>query len=249
MKQLLAFLIFLQIFIAPHAIAKPLVGATDLRGIEITSRFIGKNLLFFGARNDAGKIVLVIRGPKKDYIIRKKGKVAGIWVNQESIELNDVNSYYAIASSAPLDTIKNDFLVNELNIGLDNISFKPEYSASDPIYDIQPFINAFLEEKKKHQLYPESDEISQVGFMGDTLFRSNIWFPEHIERGVYTAEFYLFNDGQLTGIQSTPIEVKKTGFDAFVYDLAYSHPVLYGIIAILIALVSGWLASIIFHKR
>lgn len=249
MKNLLLTILILTFTISEKVNARPLVAATDVMGIEINSRFNGQNLLFFGARNEAGNIVIVIRGPKKNYIVRKKGKLAGIWVNKESVGLQDVHSYYAIASSAPLDTIKNNFLIHELGIGLNNLDYHMQHISSTPVEDIKPFITALLKEKKEHQLYPTPDEVSQISFMGDTLFRSNIWFSEHIDRGTYTAEFYLFNDGQLVGIQSTPIEVKKTGFDAFVYDLAYNHSVIYGILAIAIALGSGWIANVIFQRR
>ncbi|MEM7616988.1 MAG: TIGR02186 family protein [Pseudomonadota bacterium] len=227
--------------------AKPIVGDINMRGINIDSAFNGVNLLLFGVRNDAGNIVIVIRGPSKSYIVRKKDQVAGIWMNTDSYRFDNINSYYAIASNVNLDNINNDYLLNQLGVGVNNMTLTNYPNAND-LASVE-FLDALLDEKESKNLYPANRKIENVSFIGDTLFRSNIRFPETIERGTYIAEFYLFNDGQLIGIQSTPIVVKKIGFDAFIYDLAHKHSFFYGLLAIFIAIASGWIASYLFQRR
>ena len=78
------------------------------------------------------------------------------------------------------------------------------------------------------------------------MFRTIVHFPDNIPRGLYTAEVYLFSDGQLVTVQSTPLSVYKTGLDAFIFDLADKHSAIYGILAILVAVFSGWAAGRIF---
>jgi uncharacterized protein (TIGR02186 family) len=225
--------------------SRPIIADLSLRQIEIDSGFTGTDILLFGARTDPGDIVIVVRGPETSYIVRKKERVAGIWVNKKQHIFQDINDFYAIASNRPLENIQNDYLLSSLRIGEGDTSLPPDESNGHN-NNIGEFKKALLKRKQDEKLY--MTKISEVSFMGDTLFRTVINFPENITRGVYTAEIYLFSDGQLSGVQSTPIIVSKKGFDAYVYDFAYKYPAIYGIISVLIALFAGWLAGIFFKK-
>lgn len=232
-------LLFLIILAPLYSNARPVIADLSVRQIEIDSGFTGTDILLFGARTDPGDIVIVVRGPEKSYIVRKKERMAGVWVNTKQETFDDVNGFYALASNRPLDSIQNDYLLRSLQIG-DGDASLPENT------DDEEFKAAFLKRQQGDKLY--MSEISQVSFMGDTLFRTVVHFPENIVRGVYTAEIYLFSDGQLSGVQTTPIIVSKKGFDAYVYDFAYKYPAVYGILAVLIALFAGWLAGVIFRR-
>lgn len=229
-----------------YAQAKPLVADIDKRQIKIHSGFVGTDLLLFGARYDVGDIVVVVRGPSADYTVRKKQNIGGIWINRNQITFKDVPGFYAIASSRPLSVIKNDYLLKDLEIGINNLSINYETPRKPSL--IPEFKQALIEAKQQETLYPESIHYEKVSFIGDNLFRTIIRFPETIPRGVYTANIYLFADGRLTSVQTTPIEVKKTGLDAFIYDAAYNYPALYGIVAIFIALLAGFLANIVLRR-
>ncbi len=237
------FALFILISSGQTSYARPVIADLSLRMIEIDSGFTGTEILLFGARNDAGDIVVVIRGPESSYVVRKKERVAGIWVNKQNIVFNKVNGFYAAATSRPLSELRNDSLLKALEIGMDNLDIKPSYV---PMLDEDEFTQAFLDKQMENRLY--SPAIEDVSFIGDTLFRTIINFPENIIRGVYTAEIYLFSDGQLIGMQSTPLVVRKKGFDAFVFDFAYNQPLLYGVMAVIMALVAGWVAGAIFRK-
>lgn len=236
-------LLTIALFFSGIAGAKPLIADLSLRTIEIDSGFTGTEILLFGARNDAGDVVVVIRGPKLSYVVRKKARMAGIWVNTEQVTFKGVEGFYNVAASRPLEGIKNDYLLSALGIGLEHLELVPVSSDAD---DKDPFTAAFIAKQHKDRLYLPT--VGEVSFIGDTLFRTIINFPETIPRGTYSAEVYLFSDGQLRGVQSTPLLVHKKGFDAFIFDLAYNHSVVYGVAAILLALAGGWLAGLVFRR-
>lgn len=242
-KMALIIIWFFALFSGSYAFAVPVIADMSLRAIEIDSRFKGTEILLFGARNDAGDVVVVIRGPEFSYVGRKKERIAGIWVNSKEAYINNALGFYDVATSRPLDEIKNDKLISSLGIGMDNLILNVDAKNDE---ERKEFKNAFLAKKKRDNVYMPL--IGSVDFIGDTLFRTIIKFPENIPRGTYTAEVYLFSDGQLVGIQSTPILVEKIGFDAIVYDFAYKYPAFYGIIAVIIALAAGWAAGAIFRR-
>jgi uncharacterized protein (TIGR02186 family) len=238
------FFCIITLFLLPQDVrARPLIADLSLRQIEIDSGFSGTEILLFGARNDAGDIVVVVRGPELSYIVRKKERVSGIWVNKKQAIFNNINGYYNVSSNRPLAELRNDSLLADLDIGINNITLPIKTEES---VDKEEFNKAFLDKQEAQELY--FPIVGEVLFIGDVLFRTIIKFPENIPRGVYTAEVYLFSDGQLSGVQSTPLIVKKRGFDAFIYDFSYNHPTIYGIMSVMIALAAGWIAGIIFRK-
>lgn len=225
--------------------AKALISDISDHLIRIDTNFKGTDILLFGARNDAGDIVVVVRGPKHGYIVRKKERVAGIWVNREQLTFEGVESFYAVASSRPLSSIKNEELLRYLSLGVHNLSLLPSPEEAITV-SITDFETAFLSDKERNDLYEKYP--LDIPFMGETLFKLTLHFPKNIPRGSYTVETYLINNGQLTAMQSTPVVVKKIGLDAFISGTARKYPGLYGLSAIALALAAGWIAATLFRK-
>lgn len=229
-------LVFLLLWfvIAPSAQATPIIADISTHRIEIFSGFTGTQLLLFGARNDPGDIVIAIRGPEENMVVRQKMRRAGIWVNRHETEFENIPHYYALASSKPITELRGNGqfpalqLYDESNVGDD------------------PFRRAMFRILSEQKLY--SLVATPVEFMGETLFKASFHFPDNVPRGVYTAEVYLFSDGQIVGAQSIPIEVVKTGSDAFMYDAAIHHGFWYGVVAIWMAMVLGWAANWLFQR-
>lgn len=232
MRALLVLL--LAVLLPGMAAATPIIADISSQRVEIYSGFTGTQLLMFGARNDSGDIVLAVRGPQHDVRIRKKKRKAGIWVNRREATFEQVPLYYAVASSRPIEELRQTAKDQFPSLGI----YTPENIGQDP------FRLAMFRILQQRSLYFTSPQ--EVQFMGGTLFKSSFRFPDNMPRGTYTAEVYLFSDGQLTGAQSIPIEVVKTGFDAFLYDAAMHHGWLYGLASILIAFGLGWSANWLF---
>jgi uncharacterized protein (TIGR02186 family) len=233
-------LLILALLFPLAASAKPLVADLSQYTIQIDSGFNGTSLLLFGARNETGDIVIVVRGPEKQIAVRKKERVAGIWINTETQRFDNVPMFYSIASSKPFANIPHQDLFVPLHIG-----FEQAFNASRDQHYIS-FAPALVRHEQNQHLY--SQTVQKVSFMGESLFKYVIPFPDNIPRGDYSADVYLFNDGQLSGMQSIPLHVDKSGFDAFIYDLAHLHSALYGFAAVLIALAIGWCGSTLMHR-
>jgi uncharacterized protein (TIGR02186 family) len=241
-RTLVLWIIFL--FFTPTVQAKSLISDISDHLINIDSNFTGTDVLLFGARNDPGDIVVVIRGPHQSYMVRKKERVAGIWVNREQVRFDGVSNFYTIASSKPLQAIRGNNLLSPLGIGITNLSFSNNRGLL--VNEAAPFKEALMNHLLDNELYLSTPKL--IPFIGEVLFRVVIRFPENIPRGAYTAETYLINNGQLLAMQSTPIIVRKTGFDAYVFDMAHDHSTIYGLLAISMALSAGWLAGLLFRK-
>ncbi len=88
-----------------------------------------------------------------------------------------------------------------------------------------------------------------VTFLGQTLFRATVDIPANVPVGLYTAKVYLLQEGQVIDTISSPLYIDKRGLERFIYRMAHSDPLLYGLVAVLVAAFAGWLASAIMGRR
>ena len=219
--------------------------STDL--VQINTGFDGMNLLLFGTTNGANDIIIVIKGPLETNIIRKKTRVASIWINTEKVIIENVPTFYAIASTRPLNQIAAQSILKEYGIGANNFPINLLKQPNAKTIDISDeYKNALIRLKNKLGLY--IDNPIKIKLIEGQLFKANIKFPANVSTGEYTAEIYSFKNGLLLDVINKPILVEKIGIGADVFRLAHSHSALYGIIAILIAVASGWIAAAIFRK-
>ena len=219
---------------------------TDLstREVAISTGFTGAELLLFGATEGFGDIVVTVEGPKRDEIIRRKERVAGIWVNGTSVTFENAPAYYRTAASKPLSEIAAPEVLEKLQIGSSRIDLSTRSSRGAEA--ILEFREAFIRSKKRQALY--SEDISDIKITRGRLFRSTIPFPVNVPIGTYEVTVHLFKDGRLVSSEKTPLTVQKVGLEAKIYDFAHDHAAWYGLIAIAIALVAGWLAGVIFRR-
>ena len=211
--------------------------------IEITLGFSGTDLLLFGAAEE-GDVVVVVKGPPKDVVVRRKGRVGGIWINRKSVAFAGVPGYYAVSATNSLAAIAASEVLAKHGIGADHLIL-------EPIEDITPderaaFGRALIRNMEREGLY--RIDKGTVGVIGDTLFRTRIDFPANAPAGTYSVAVHLFRDGELIESQTTPLFVAKSGVERAVFELATQQPAVYGIIAIIIAVAGGWFAAAAFRR-
>ena len=233
------------------ATAMPAAGqelVVDLSGsmVAITTGFVGSDLLLFGATEGEGDVVVVVRGTQVDERVRRKGKVAGIWVNRDEMIFTAVPAFYSVAASRPVDEILIAAEQFDNQIGSANLRLE----ARDParsLIEVQAFSEALIRNKQRRGLYNRG--VNKVNFVGNRLFRTSIHFPANVPVGTYVVDVYLAQGGRVTSSKTTLLEVRKFGFEARVYDLAHRHSLAYGVLAILIAAMAGWLAGVVARER
>lgn len=237
---------------------------TDLseHQIAIRSNFTGTQILLFGAvetrtpgtRALNRDIVVVVQGPVRPIMVRRKERVAGIWVNHDSVTYPNVPGYYAIASTRPLEVTAEANILKALRIGIENIQpGQATARAIDGTLQILPpeeetaFWKALIRNKRRDGLY--IDLPGGVTFLGQTLFRATVDIPANVPVGLYTAKVYLLQEGQIVDTISSPLYIDKRGLERFIFRMAHSDPLLYGLIAVLVAALAGWLASAVMGRR
>ncbi len=244
--------------------AQSLIADLSEHLVAITTGFAGVDVLLFGAlqlpqaapapeaapdgpgaRGRPGDVVVVVRGPERLQTLHRKAKVAGIWMNTASLTFQRVPSFYAVAASRPLEEIAADTVLAANGIGLEHLDFDlPSAKASGPLRDA--WRQGLIRAKQREGLYVP--ETGQVSLIGETLFRSEVYFPTNVPTGIYQAQVFLFRDGQVVSAQVIPLSVSKVGLEAELFDFAHEQAGLYGLIAVILALVAGWVGHLIFRR-
>jgi len=229
---------------ANSASARSIISGISTNEINIDTSFNGTDILLFGAKGDAGNIVVAVRGPKKNFLVTKKQKLLGIWYNGKRIKFKESFSYYSLFSTFNDDKVTNQ-LLSELELGTNNLKFM----ASDNNFSEDQkneFQLQLINKLEKDNLY--SSGANKIEFLDETLFKVMLHFPKNIARGVYTVEIYLINENDLVSFQSIPIYVNQIGVSATISDQSRQQPLLYGLLSVIMALIIGWLANYLFVR-
>ena len=234
--------------------AKPvLVPDISSRRVEIRYSFTGAQLLLFGAILYPGgraptrpaDIVVVLRGPVQPIILREKQKIAGIWMNADSNRFRSAPSFYAVASSRPIQQLVDERTAAIYEMGLQNLQLSPGGGALPD--KERRFEAGLLELRRRQGLYaehPNGVEINQ-----GVLYRATIAIPSQVPVGSYTAETFLVDRGRVLAAATREIQIGKTGFERYVALAARRHAFLYGLISVLLSLGLGYAAAALFRRR
>lgn len=246
MRRLVIILGAVLAFLSSPVLAEDL--ATDLSDheIAITSSFAGTSLLLFGTRGadpDDVDIIVTVHGPETPMKVWRKQRVAGIWVNSEPVTFANVPGYYAVASNRPLEEITTADYLRTNNIGPENLVLLSAENIA--IAEARELRTAIIDNRSTAGLY--LTDAGAVTFPPGGLFRTDIIFPANVPVGNYRILVFLLKDGVELDRTSTVLGIGKQGIEQQIYSFAYERPALYGLIAIVLAVVAGWTAAMIFR--
>lgn len=230
-----------------------LVPDVSSRTIDIKYSFAGEELLLFGAilypdqrlPTDRADIVVVLKGPVRPLIVREKQRVAGIWLNADSLRLRSAPGFYAIGSSAPIERLIDERTAAIYELGLANLQMSPVGVFTPE--KLSRFERGLVDLYRRLGLFFEDSNAVEIS--DGVLYRARIPVPARVPVGMYRAETYLISKGRVIAVASRPVEIRKTGFERFVALAAQRNGFLYGIAAVLLSVGLGYLASRLFKAR
>ncbi len=247
-------IISLFLFSLTPSFAQRIISALTDKEISIDQGFSGDSLTIFGnIEPQIGaktpyiegpfSIIVTIKGPAVNRVVRKKNKQYGIWLNNEELIFENIPSYYWLLASDKID----DF------------SSKPLDKIADIMPQKQPFLvkvrgkanrEIFAKELSRLMMKKGLFGINEHGvkFLSDTLFSLRLELPSDVPVGSYLATIYLFKNGELIAQKSAGFSVRKTGFERLLGSSAKQYPLAYGIITVILALFTGWLGGVAFRR-
>ena len=222
--------------------------------IEITSGFSGTDLTIFGAienldpevnRQGQYDVVVVLEGPSRGVTVRRKDRVVGIWVNRHSVELSEIPVSCSMSTTRPLRDIAPETVFRQLGLGIDHIPI-PEPAKPDSELKTAEYSEALRGIKLSNGLYNVRD--GGVRFLSANLFRASVALAANVPVGTHTARAFLFRNGAFLSEVKSPLIIVKSGAEAAIWNASRDHSLAFGLFAVALAILTGWLGRLIFKR-
>lgn len=234
--------------------AETLIAAMSSHQIQITSNYTGSQLTVFGvverdgrtvARGDPYDIVITVRGPRRMLLVREKERLGPIWINRTQRRFPDSSIFLTVASNRPLSEIISPETARRERIGLENAQQRKDGGLELDVTTAR-FQEGLIRILSDKGLY--SSEERGVTFLSNTMFSAPIDVPATAPTGPYEIDIVLYSGGVPLARQTTNFEVVKSGMEQRLASGAHELPLLYGLATVAMALLLGWLASVVFRR-
>lgn len=229
-----------------------LVPDVSQREVEIQYSFTGADLLLFGAivypdgrqPKKPADILVVLKGPDQSITMREKQKVAGIWINADTARFSSAPSFYAMASSRPIEQVVDQRTAAIYEMGVEKLQLSP--SSLNDSAELDRFQAGLIDLRERAGLYVE--RAGTVEITKGVLYRARLPLSARVIVGDYTAETFLVQDGRVVAAAVRDITIRKSGFEQFMAVAAEEWPFFYGLTAIALAVGMGWTAGAIARR-
>lgn len=232
---------------APLLADEQIVTGMSQNRVAITANYDGSEILIYGAvKRDAPapqdapiSVIVTVQGPSTPVTIRRKERVAGIWINRAAVRVDAAPSFYAVATTGPLSTILTETEDLRYKITIPHAIRAVGITSDAP--DAPDFVEALRrlqEDEGRYRLAEGAVQLTE-----ETLFRTDVVLPANLTEGDYRVRLFLLRGGRVVDEQERTIGVRKAGLERFVYNLAHQQSLLYGVISLLMAVVAGWAAA------
>jgi len=218
--------------------------------VAITATFEGSEILIFGAVKREAPIsevplhvVITVAGPSLPVTVRRKDRRFGIWVNTDTVHLDEAPTFYAVATSGPLDEVLS--ATEDLRHRVSVPRAIRSVGAASMAEDAESFTKALIRIRRGQNAYQLRE--NTVVLDEQTLFRTAIRLPANLTEGAYPARIFLTREGRVVSKFETVINVHKVGLERWLYTLSRKDPLLYGLMSLAIAIAAGWGASAAFR--
>lgn len=232
--------------------AEEIVSGLSQTKVAINASFDGTSILIYGAATREEKppvwpllqVIITVEGPVQPIVVRQKARVAGIWVNRGWVAFDGAPSFYAVMTTGALDDILSEDEDVRHGISIPReIGAVRLGAASGAATDYLAALQRIRGAAGSYRL-----DLNSVLLLQQSLFRTQVVLPANLIEGDYRVRIFLTRGGAVVDMQDSQITVSKEGVERFLFRMAQDQPLLYGLIALLMAVVAGGGASELFRR-
>lgn len=232
--------------------AETLIVSLSRENILIQSNFTGERLSLFGVIQRDGDekgasaaydAVVTVRGPRGAVTVRRKEQYGPMWLNLDERKYIAIPAFLAVQSNRALTSIASASVREDLRIGI-NAQVPQQIvarGANDP-----RFREALQRLRIAQGLFRENPEA--VRFIAPNVFQAAVDLPGTAPLGDYDVDVMVFANGAMIARGNTKFRVAKTAAEQTLATIAADHGIWFGLGTSILALLVGWLASVIFRR-
>ena len=213
--------------------------------VQIGAFFNGATVTVSGTIPAGTQAVLEVMGSSAEEHLMRKGRRGGLWMNVGEIKVQDAPSLYLVMSTA------KELLTAapaEATWGYRALEKRLAFSGKIEPAERQEFLKQFLELKESEEIYASWPGALKVEAAsgGASQVTASFPVPTNIRPGSYKVCLSVIQDGKAVSNTCTGLKVEMVGFPAWLADLAYQHGAVYGVLAVVIAIVTGFAMGFLF---
>jgi len=233
--------------------AEKLASTVSSATIQITSSFDGAVLSLFGniesdvhglAAPGPYNVIVVVTGPLQDRVTRLKTNNWGIWTNTDQVTFKQFPSFYDVLASGKLANIATPEVLDEKNV----LPIEQALASSTlgEIAKSTEFGTELVRLMTEQGHFAVKEDA--VRFLTTSAYVAQVTLPSDVANGPFIAHTMVLKDRQLVAERTEGFSVRKSGFENFVFVASKQQPLLYGIVCVILALGTGWLAGVVFRR-
>jgi hypothetical protein len=212
--------------------------------VPIGTFFSGQTVKVEGVIPAGAQAVLEVVGTKADEHLMRQGRRGFLWMNVGEITVHDAPSLYLVMSTT------KELLTSaagEAAWGYQALEKRIGFSGKIETSERPRFMKQFLELKESENIYatfPGALKVKSASG-GQNPVTGKFFLPTNTKPGTYKIILSVVADGKVAS-SSTDLTVAMVGFPALLADLAYKHGATYGVIAVVIAIITGFAMGFLF---
>ncbi len=206
--------------------------------VEIGAFFGGKEVIVTAQIPPLGDAVVELVGEHVAETLVRKGRRGPLWMNVGEVVAQGAPTLYMAASTGSF------LLAGDHGSGLwgyGRLRKQIRFAGSVGEEESDSMVQEFVKLKEAQGLYrvlPAGVELVSENEIAQSL-RVRFSLPRCVRPGTYTASVSVIRNGEVLQQQRASIDVQMTGFPRFLRSLAYEHPMVYGIVAVVVAMLAG----------
>ena len=213
--------------------------------VAVDTFFSGGKLSISGDIPSADDVIIEVAGKDSKNLFDLKGKMGPFWMTRGKVHIDHVPGLYFLLLPKGRDWEKK---IEDLGIGFNSLKLRMATTGSP---DVPPEIfKMFIKLKKSQTLYGElKDAVVYVPGSGDKKhFTAVLNLPSSIGEGDYTIRAATIINNKVGTVATRKFLVEEVGFIKLVNHMASEHRVLYGVSAVIVALLAGLIMGIVFKQ-
>lgn len=220
--------------------------------VKVSATYNGQDIAVTGEIKGDEEAVVQIIGDSSKVELKQKGKVGGLlWMTVGHISISNAPTAYLVCLPKSIDDLRkdNDPIWEKLNIGFSslqgNMVFEPEPENRERLF------TDFIDLKTHDNLYHIFGDVLQYDKdpEGDREFKAIIHIPAKMPVADYQVKVLRLKNGEVVGIEEANLKLEETGFPLLISKLAFNHSLLYGVLAVVIAVFAGLFMGVLFKDR
>lgn len=207
--------------------------------IDITTGFNGAKLDIYGMHPAGGDIIIILRGPDKSMNVRRKEKTLAGWRYGQEMQFNLMPSFYMLAATQPIEKLLSLESQVKQGVGFDALPFKTQETHDAQLTKL--FKDAFIRNQEEKHLV--SKHIVPITLLGKKFFKASFYLPHNVPVGAYTITVLYLENQKIIAKNQHELFVAQVGTNSSIKKFSQIHPVMYGVLCVLLALFAGWVSN------